>query len=482
VTLCTGTEILGICEQERITRVRAAGFNSTGLPDEALDELLRRSGRRRCEVTKYVLAEQGAAADWKGRTHLEHHFAHACSAFLPSPFQAATIVVCDDTAPHITVWDGNGTALTAIEWPWRGPGFAEIYSGCAEAIGFTGAGSEQRMEALARLNPTQQDDRVDRLFGLEHDQLRRQPDWQGQIENWVANDQQERSQVAAGLQSRLSDLLIEFLGEVKRRVPAGSHLCLGGSLFSNSHFNSRVKLSRAFDEVFIPVNPGDAGLAVGAALHVSGRSRQAVTPFLGPCYSPEEIKGILDNCKLQYEYMRSADDAVAVAVEALKKGRLVGWFEGPMEWGPRALGGRSILANPFSPYVLDNLNRFLKQRDPWRGYALSGLAGAVRQHFDGPDVSSFMECDYVPREFRNFKYILPAPDAAVRVQTVEGDVPLQFQRLLEAFGEDTGIPIVVNTSFNGFQEPIVCSPRDAVRVFFGTGVDTLILDRFVIRK
>ena len=132
--------------------------------------------------------------------------------------------------------------------------------------------------------------------------------------------------------------------------------------------------------------------------------------------------------------------------------------------------------------MLDNLNRFLKQRDPWRGYALSGLADAVRQHFDGPDISPFMECDYVPRECRSFQHVLPGPNAAVRVQTVGGDAPPQFQKLLQAFGEDTGIPIVVNTSFNGFQEPIVCSPRDAVRVFFGTGVDILVLDRFVIRK
>ena len=479
VSLCSNDQILGICEQERITRVRAAGFNPTGLPDEALDELLRRAGRTRNEVTEYVTAESVPGLAANEVTHLDHHFAHACSAFLPSPFESATIVICDHDAPQVSVWDGNGSALTRVDWPWHGPAFAEIYSRCAEAIGFTGTGREQRMEALARLDPTRHDGHAEELFGLDVDRLRLAPHWCADIESWVAAS--DKRPVAAGLQSRIGDLLIEFLAEVKRRAPARRHLCIGGSLFNNSQFNSRVKLSSAFDDVFIPINPGDAGLAVGAALRVSGQVRQPVTPFLGPSYTHEEIKATLDNCKLKYE-LASEGDAVATAVEDLHKGRLVAWFEGAMEWGPRALGGRSILANPFSQYVLDNLNRFLKQREPWRGYALSGLDAAVGQQLDGPEASRAMECDYVPRDATRFRHVLPGPNAAVRVQTVGADAPPRFRILLKAFGEKAGIPVLVNTSFNGFQEPIVCSPRDAVRVFFGTGIDTLVLERFVIRK
>jgi len=480
VALSTGAEIAGVCEQERITRVRAAGFNATGLPDEALDEVLRRAGRRRGDVDRYVVAESGSPASRDGFEQLDHHFAHACSAFMPSPFESATVVVCDHTAPFVSVWDGDGRTMTRIDWPWNGAGFADIYSACAEAIGFNGGGREQRMEALARLDPDHRDDRIDDLIALESDGLRLPADWQARVESWASASDYERAQVAAGLQSRLAGLLVAFLEDVRRRTRRG-HLCLGGTLFSNSHFNARVKVLSGFDEIFVPVNPGDAGLAVGAAMHVSGQPRHTVTPFLGPAYSLEDMKAVLDNCKLQYE-CASGGDAVAIAVDALKKGRLVAWFEGAMEWGPRALGARSILASPFSPYVLDNLNRFLKQRDPWRGYALSGLAAAVDEHFDGPDASPFMECDYVPRDRRRFRHVLPAPNAAVRVQTVGADAPPRFRELLAAFGADTGIPIVVNTSFNGFQEPIVCSPRDAVRVFFGTGIDTLVLDRFVIRK
>jgi carbamoyltransferase len=154
-----------------------------------------------------------------------------------------------------------------------------------------------------------------------------------------------------------------------------------------------------------------------------------------------------------------------------------------MEWGPRALGARCILANPTAPYVLENLNRFLKRRDPWRGYALSGLHESLATHFEGPESAPFMECDYRPRDVARFREALPSADAAVRVHSVSAADGLpHFRRLLEAFGEATGLPFLINTSFNGFHEPIVCSPRDAVRVFYGTGLDVLVVNQFVLRK
>jgi carbamoyltransferase len=486
VALGTDDRIIGICEQERITRVRAAGFNSSGLPDEALDELLRRSDRHRREATRYVIAESGP--DLPPSTpvvSVDHHFAHACSAFLPSPFETATIVVCDDESPQVSVWDGNGTTVARVDWPWKGLGFAKLYSQCAEVLGFgCGVGGhEQRMEALARLNPDQRAARVCRLFGLAEGRLLLERGWQACISSWMETGAQleNTAAIAAALQARIGDLLIEFLAEVRLRTPTRQQLCVGGSLFHNSYFNGRVKRCGGFDEVFVPINPGNAGLAVGVGLHLSEHARQVVTPFLGPAYCAESIKATLDNCKLSYDRV-SETDTIEISVEALQKGRIVAWFEGSMEWGPRALGARSILANPFAPYVLDNLNGFLKQRATWRGYALSGLEPAVREHFEGPETSPFMECDYVPRDRERFGHVLPGRNANVRVHTVGPEAPLKFRSLLEAFGEVSGIPILVNTSFNGFREPIVCSPRDAVRVFFGTGVDTLVLDRFVLSK
>jgi carbamoyltransferase len=478
--LCSADGILGICEQERVTRVRAAGFNVSGMPDEALDELLRYSKRQRRHVAKYVVAERMSSENEKRQLRLDHHLAHACAAFLPSPFESATIVICDEDAPQVSVWQGTGNSVSPIEWPWRGPGFAWLYSKVAEIIGFSGIGSEQKMEALARLDPGRHDDRIDALVSVDANQFRLAENWMARIEEWSRAGSAERLLVAAGFQSRLADLLIEFITEVMRRHSSSGALCLGGSLFFNSHFNSLIKQSGVAADVFVPINPGNAGLSVGAALHVSG-SRQPVPAFLGPKFEHQETKGILDNCKLKYDWVSRAD-VLAMAVEDLHRGRLVAWFDGPMEWGPRSLGARSILANPFSPYVLDNLNRFLKHRDTWRGYALSGSESAVQQHFAGPIRSEYMDCDYAPLDQEAFRHVLPSPGAAVRLQTVGSEAPSLFRDLLDLFGKESGYPVLVNTSFNGFQEPIVCNPRDAVRVFFGTGVDTLVIDKFIIRK
>lgn len=481
VSVCAPDRVLGICEQERITRVRAAGFNHTGLPDEALDELLHRAGRSRRDIAGYVTPE-GSAPRGQAATLLDHHFAHACAAFLPSPFESAAILICDHEFPQVSVWDGQGSAISAVEWPWHGLGFAEFYSKCAAVLGFEG--KEQHMEALARLGPSRQDSRAASLVGLgsDGDRLRLAEDWSRQIECWETGGAlHEKAAAAAALQSRVGDLVMEFLAHVRRRLPARSRLCVGGSLFYNSHLNSRVKQAAGFDDVFVPINPGNAGLAVGAALQASRTARQVVSPFLGPSYSSEEIKATLDNCKLTYKWV-SESDTIEITLEALRKGRLVAWFDGAMEWGPRALGSRSIVANPFAPYVLHNLNRFLKQRESWRGYALSVTASTVRDYFEGPEASPFMECDAVPRDRERFRHVLPEPGAAVRVHTVEPQASPRFHALLRAFGEASGQPVLVNTSFNGFQEPIVCSPRDAVRVFFGTGIDVLVLGQFVLAK
>jgi carbamoyltransferase len=480
-TLGTVDGILGICPQERATRVRSAGCNATGLPDEALDELLGRAGRRRNDITCYAIAEPSCAPLSAVSSRVGHHFAHACAAFLPSPFETSTIVVCDHESPQISVWDGNGTAITPVEWPWVGPGFVELLSECARAIGLTAIGREQRLEALARLEPRASDPSARDLFALEDYGIRARPGWQSEIERRSAGlNRTEKVALAAALQAQLAELTVAFLARVRSHGPPHRNLCLGGSLFCNTHVNSAIKLSGLFDNTFVPVDPANGGLSPGVALHAAG-IRQQLAPFLGPAYSTDEIKATLDNCKLTYRWASDAE-AIAVAVDALQRGQLVAWFDGSMEWGPRALGARSILASPFNPYVLDNLNRFLKHREPWRGYALSGLSAAVQEQFTGPVDSPFMECDFVPRDPERFRSILPAPRAAVRVQTVDRSAPRRFQALLVAFGETSGLPLLVNTSFNGFQEPIVCNPRDAVRVFFGSGVDVLILGEFIVAK
>jgi carbamoyltransferase len=152
-----------------------------------------------------------------------------------------------------------------------------------------------------------------------------------------------------------------------------------------------------------------------------------------------------------------------------------------MEWGHRALGNRSILASPFSPYVLDNLNRFLKQREKHRTYALSICEEDLDGYFDGPRRSSWMEYEYGFKDAEPFRHVLTSGAHTLRVQTLDHSQPL-LRELHQSFKAATGIGVLVNTSFNGFSEPIVCSPRDAIRVFYGSSLDMLVIGRFVIKK
>src|SRR5688572_13213277 len=363
VALADAKRLVGVCSQERATRLRGAGVNATGIPDEAMDLLLGKLGKSRTAITRTVMAD-GDASDPSARfEHIGHHFAHACTAYMTSPFASAAIVVCDHEAPWATVWTGRGPAVERLTWPETGSGFATVFSRFAAALGFRFAEGDQRLEALARLQPGHRDAQVDALMWRADGELMVDPALERRLEERLAGDNEpgslRRAALASALQERLIELFLEFLGEVAATVQLPD-LCVGGSFFYHSSVNTRVKQSGLFRDVFVPVDPGNSGLAVGAARHALGGTPSAAAPFLGPSYSPDETKQILDNCKLQYAWAPE-DGIIDATVTALRQGLLVGWFDGAMEWGPRALGARSILASPTGPYVLENLNHFLKR-------------------------------------------------------------------------------------------------------------------------
>jgi carbamoyltransferase len=479
--------LLCVCPQERLTRTRGAGFNSSGLPDEAVDAVLSRASLR-STVFRYVMAGPGPASGLPAAgievVQIDQHLGHAATAYLTSPFADATIVVCDRSTPRVSRWRGRDGRITSATLTWTGPGFADLYTRCAELLGFDGDAGVQRMEALARLCPDPGHSPADPFWTCSDDGITERPGWEQAIGECVqqagGTAGPALAPLASALQGSIARLFLAWLTVVRREM-GGGNLCLGGALFYNSSINSAVRLSDLFDDVFIPVDPGIPGLAPGAALLGEGAGRHEASPFLGPSFTDAAVKATLDNCKLQYAW-ESESTAIGVAVDALLSGHLVGWFDGGMEVGPRALGGRSILASPLSPFVLENLNRFLKRRESWRGYALSAEASTVAEQFEGPAQAPFMECDFRPRNAATFRHVLPAPEAALRIQTIDAKAPPRFRQLLRAFGQASGLPVLVNTSFNGFQEPLVCNPRDALRVFYGTGLDLLVMGSFVLRK
>ena len=474
------------CEQERLTRVRSSPLQPARLPEEAISAVLLPIGRRLSDVQRFVTAETAAILP-SGVSHvrLEHHYAHAATAVLTSAANAAAVLVCDSAADSpLSVWSFESGRLRNCDWPWSGPGFASLYSECAALFGL-GQRGEHRLEALARLDPGNGCDQLRTQIGSCDERLQLRPDWRRTIAAHLddqGSDLRCVAAVASSFQRCLGDALVALIRDVRAALPF-NQLCLGGGLFYNTYLNTRIVESNAFDRVFIPVNPGNAGLAAGAALAVAQEDAlraTAASAFLGPEFTAEQIKATLDNCKVTYAYL-SETQMIEATVQALRDGALVGWFQGAMEWGHRALGNRSILANPFSPHVLENLNRYLKQREPYRAYGVSVREEQAPQHFHVPAPSRYMELEYVPVDPTRFRYILPEGARALRVQTID-DQPSLFRELHGAFAAATGAGVLVNTSFNGFHEPIVCTPRDAVRVFYGSGLDVLVLGRFLVRK
>jgi carbamoyltransferase len=484
---CDG-QLLGVCEQERLTRIRGFALRPGELPTESVDAVLRMITRDRTDVRTYVTGENGVSLPaGLPSVRIDHHYGHAATSFLTSPYQHAAILVCDQSStPEVSVWLGSGHEVKSQYWPWRGPGFASLFTQASRLFGFE-RGEEHRFEALARLE-SESDLDLRHLFQYVDGTIRVGADWTRVVADLLAVDGPRWSvglgaRVAGALQQALCDALVALVADIRRTLGV-SHLCVGGGLFFNTSVNTQLVESQLFEDVFVPPNPGNAGVAAGAALAISSQSGHRmsgrVSAALGPEYGLEEIKCTLDNCKLSYEYLPYGD-IIDLSVETLAKGQLVGWFQGRMEWGHRALGHRSILASPFSQYVLDNLNVYLKCRELYRAYGLSVREEDCARYFEGPKRSSWMEYEYRPNDVERFRYALPRATSRLRVQTVDPE-PSLFRELHEAFAAATGAGVLVNTSFNGFSEPIVCSPRDAVRVFFGTGLDLLVLGRFVVRK
>jgi carbamoyltransferase len=488
VSVVADGRLQAFCEQERIVRRRSAALEPGALPTEALQAALRSVGRAEEEIGAFVTAESAVSLPaCVPHVRLDHHFAHAATAALTSPFESAAVLVCDGHSdPPVSVWRFEDGELVNQRWEWKGPGFAAIYSECAELFGF-GPRAEHRLEALARLDPGARFGDLAARISYHRDLLAERS-WVCVVSEWLSacgspRNLRDAAIAASSFQRCLGDALVALVADIRETLPH-EQLCLGGGLFFNTYFNTRLVKSGLFRDLFVPANPGNTGLAVGAALAVAAPAKRerarSTTPFLGPSFQAEEIKATLDNCKLTYEY-GSESHAIQTAVAALARGALVGWFQGAMEWGPRSLGHRSILANPRSPYVLENLNRYLKQREPHRAYALSVCRETAPKYFLVPAASPLMEYEYELLEPETFRHVLPEGANTLRVQTIDEE-PALFRALHQAFEAETGIGVLVNTSFNGFHEPIVCSPRDAVRVFYGTGLDLLVLGRFIVRK
>jgi carbamoyltransferase len=241
--------------------------------------------------------------------------------------------------------------------------------------------------------------------------------------------------------------------------------------------------------VFVQPAAGNEGTALGAAwyLHhqIEGAPRSAPIEhvYWGPGYSNQEIKNVLDNCKIHYRYHDSEDHKLQATLKALVAGKIIAWYQGSAEFGPRALGNRSLLASPWADYVKENLNEYVKHRESFRPFALSVQSERAGEFFEAGESARFMATlgRVRPGATKLLESFL-LPGGRVRLHVVEKSVNPTLWRLLEMAGQDAPAPILVNTSFNLFGEPLVISPREAVRSYFCSGIDALVMGSFSLTK
>jgi len=297
-----------------------------------------------------------------------------------------------------------------------------------------------------------------------------------------------RQQLAASVQQACAKIAAE-LAERYRKETGAKSLCLAGGLFLNPVVVSHVENNTGFEDVFVQPAAGNEGTALGAAWyvrhHMQGKPRQAPASQVawGPGYSSQEIKQVLENCKARYRFHVSEEQSLEETVQLLAAGKIVGWFHGAAEFGPRALGNRSLLASPWAAYVKENLNDYVKHREAFRPFAISVASERAAEYFNYTPSARFMATlGFVKPETVRLLDGFLLPGGRVRLHVVERSANSALWRLLNRFGQFAPAPMLVNTSFNLFGEPLVVSPRDAVRSYFCSGIDALIIDHFSLAK
>jgi carbamoyltransferase len=305
-----------------------------------------------------------------------------------------------------------------------------------------------------------------------------------------------RADLAASIQQATEEVVLAVARAFVKQHSI-SNLCLAGGVALNALLIERLESSGDFGGVFAQPAAGNAGNALGAALYCAhftlglSPARELEHLFYGPQFSDDAIKGVLDNCKLRHLSVPKDDELIRTAVEVLRQDKILGWFQGRTEFGPRALGARCILASPLGRYVNENLNQYVKHREQFRPFAASVTAERAGEFFEFQPMARFLASvgRVKPEHRETFRSNL-LPDrlkeggepSRIRVHIVERKTNPLFWSLLDAFGKATGVPVLFNTSFNLFGEPLVCSPRDAVRSFYCSGLDHLIIGHFSVSK
>ena len=430
---------------------------------------------------------------------VEHHTAHAASAYFASPFDQATVLTLDRMGDFRcgARWQGEANELRLEKELYFPDSLGDLYGRVTELLDFRANAEEHKVQWLSTSgDPEKYRELFEEIVTLD--------EWPRQdrsffdanrvsqgsfsakfyhrlgLEDGAPIPGSERAHVAAALQRRVEQtVLCMATGDAK-------NVCLAGGLGYNALLVSALERQK---NVFVQPAAGNAGTAIGAVLHawhsVYRQTKRASLSdmCLGPSFPAEDVKKVIENCKLRFHYLATTEELVDRAVREIDAQKIIAWMQGRMEFGPRALGNRSILASPLNPYSTENLNVYIKHREPFRKFAASVPAEAASEYFDvGPNARFLATVGRVRAPYRNTFESAILGNELVRVHTVAAqDNPL-YHRLLLAAGKSTGLPVLYNTSFNLFGDPLVCTPRDAVRSFYSSGIDALFVGNFLLEK
>jgi len=438
---------------------------------------------------------------------IKHHLSHAASAFLVSPFEEAAIITADGVGEWgtMSLGVGMGKDIKVFKEMHFPNSLGLLYTavttylglealiGEGKIMGLAGYGKPCYLNKFREMVTVKQDGSFmidQRFFGFNkgsrmysHRLIKvlgkdRKP--QDKIE-------QRHCDIAASLQKFTEDILIIVANNLYNDSKIDK-LCLAGGLFLNCVANSRILENTPFKEVFIQPAAGDSGGALGVASYIyhsilnNNRSYVMQDAYLGPDFSQNQMKRSLLNNGINFKEFND-DSLFRYVAQRLSQNKIIGWFQGRMEFGPRALGNRSILANPANPAMKDLLNQRVKKREPFRPYAPAVLEEKITEFFNAKQFSPFMLLSAEVNKDK--KTIIPAVthiDGSARVQSVSKKINPRLWRLIKEFENITGIPVILNTSFNLNREPIVCAPEEAVSCFKRSQMDCLVLGNYIAEK
>lgn len=459
------------------------------------------------------IIDENLNGDYKGPIYFcKHHESHASFAFFSSPYEHSAIITIDGVGEWSTTTWGVGSKSKIqlhqnIQFPHS---LGLLYSAFTHYCGFKINSGEYKLMGLSSYGKPKYYQLIkDHLikiykdgsftinqkyfsycYGLSMTNKKFDHLFKGPAHPFDAPPTQKQMDLACSIQKVVEEVVLNIAKYVASKTDEKS-LCLAGGVALNCVANGALQRAKIFDNIWIPPAPGDAGAAIGAALWTYHKTKKnqkksfsgkhkLFSPYTGPKYSVGQIKSTLDSQRANYLAIKPEDLAMKVAKE-LSENKIVGLFHGRMEFGPRALGNRSILANPQSRHMQKHLNMNIKFRESFRPFAPSCLEQDVQKHYLFDRQSPYMQFVCPAKN----KTALPATthvDGTARLQTVSAELNPLFYDIIMAFKKLTGIGAIINTSFNVRGEPIVCTPIDAYNCFMNTGMDALYIENIELKK